>query len=199
MAEASRRAQLASRLIDVARPRAAPSGTAPGMTEPAADRAVTVLYQSHYVALVREATLLVGDFATAEDVVQDSFIALHRAWWRVRDTSSALFYLRRSVINKSRSVLRRRAVADRHPLLPEPALPSAEDSALAVVQLSSVRAALRALPVRQREVLVLRYYADLSETQIAAVMGISRGSVKIHAARARDALRAALADSRLLS
>ena len=169
------------------------------MTEPAADRAVTVLYQSHYVALVREATLLVGDFATAEDVVQDSFIALHRAWWRVRDTSSALFYLRRSVINKSRSVLRRRAVADRHPLLPEPALPSAEDSALAVVQLSSVRTALRALPVRQREVLVLRYYADLSETQIAAVMGISRGSVKIHAARARDALRAALADSRLLS
>ena len=61
--------------MDVARPRAAPSGTAPGMTEPAADRAVTVLYQSHYVALVREATLLVGDFATAEDVVQDSFIA----------------------------------------------------------------------------------------------------------------------------
>ena len=195
MAEASRRAQLASRLIDVARPRAAPSGTAPGMTEPAADRAVTVLYQSHYVALVREATLLVGDFATAEDVVQDSFIALHRAWWRVRDTSSALFYLRRSVINKSRSVLRRRAVADRHPLLPEPALPSAEDSALAVAQLSAVRAALRALPVRQREVLVLRYYADLPETQIAAVMGISRGSVKAHAARARDTLRTALADS----
>jgi RNA polymerase sigma factor (sigma-70 family) len=96
-------------------------------------------------------------------------------------------------------VLRRRAVADRHPFLPEPALPSAEESALAVVQLSSVRTALRALPIRQREVLVLRYYADLSETQIAAVMGISRGSVKIHAARARDALRAALADSRLLS
>jgi len=184
--------------MDVARPRAAPSGIAPGTTERAADHAVTVLYQSHYVALVREATLLVGDFATAEDVVQDCFIALHRAWWRVRDTSSALFYLRRSVINKSRSVLRRRAVADRHPAMPEPALPSAEESALAVVRLSSVRTALRALPVRQREVLVLRYYADLSETQIAAVMGISRGSVKMHAARARDALRAALADAGLL-
>ena len=92
--------------------------------------------------------------------MQDCFIALHRAWWRVRDTSTALFYLRRSVINKSRSVLRRRALA-----------------------------------VRQREVLVLRYYADLSETQIAAVLGISRGSVKVHAARARDTLRAALADS----
>lgn len=197
MAAASRRAHSASRLMDGARPRAAPSGIAPGMTERAADHAVTVLYQSHYAALVREAALLVDDFATAEDVVQDCFIALHRAWWRVRDTSTALFYLRRSVINKSRSVLRRRAVADRHPLLPESALSSAEESALAVVQLSSLRAALRALPVRQREVLVLRYYADLSETQIAAVMGISRGSVKVHAARAKDALRAALADSGL--
>jgi RNA polymerase sigma-70 factor (sigma-E family) len=198
MATPSRRAQLASRLMDGARSRAAPSGVAPGMTERAADHAVTVLYQSHYAALVRMAALLVGDVATAEDVVQDCFIALHRAWWRVRDTSTALFYLRRSVINGSRSVLRRRAVADRHPPLPEPELPSAEESALAVVQLSLVRAALAGLPVRQREVLVLRYYADLSETQIAAVMGISRGSVKAHAARARDALRAALADSGLL-
>jgi RNA polymerase sigma-70 factor (sigma-E family) len=161
----------------------------------AADRAVTVLFRGHYAALVREAALLVGDAATAEDVVQDCFIAVHRAWWRVRDTSTALFYLRRSVINKSRSVLRRRVVADRHPVLPGPPLPSAEDSALAAVQLSSVWAALRALPARQREVLVLRYYADLSETQIAAVLGISRGSVKVHAARGRDALRAALEPS----
>jgi len=160
-----------------------------------ADRAVTVLYQSHYAALVREAALLVGDVATAEDVVQDCFIALHRAWWRVRDHSTALFYLRRSVINKSRSVLRRRVVADRLPLPADRPLPSAEDSALAVAALSAVRAALRALPARQREVLVLRYYADLPETQIAAVLGISRGSVKVHAARARDALRTALADS----
>ena len=167
-----------------------------------ADRAVTVLYQSHYAALVREAALLVGDVATAEDVVQDCFIALHRAWWRVRDHSTALFYLRRSVINKSRSVLRRRVVADRHPPLLAPELPSAEESALAAEQrssvlaaLSAVRAALRALPARQREVLVLRYYADLPETQIAAVLGISKGSVKVHAARARDTLRAALADS----
>src|SRR5215471_6441117 len=199
MAKASRRAQLASRLMDVARPRAAPSGIAPGTTERAADHAVTVLYQSHYVALVREATLLVGDVATAEDVVQDCFIALHRAWWRVRDTGSALFYLRRSVINRSRSVLRRRVVADRHPVLPDPPPPSAEDSALAVVALSAVRAALRALPARQREVLVLRYYADLTETQIAALLGISRGSVKAHAARGKDALRAALEPSALFT
>jgi RNA polymerase sigma-70 factor (sigma-E family) len=195
MTTASRRARLASRLVDGARPGGDAPGAAADSADRAADHAVTVLYQSHYAALVREAALLVGDVATAEDVVQDCFIALHRAWWRVRDTSAALFYLRRSVINRSRSVLRRRAVADRHPPLAEPPLPSAEDSALAVVALSSVRAALRALPVRQREVLVLRYYADLPETQIAAVMGVSRGSVKAHAARARDALRAALTDS----
>jgi len=193
MATATRRARAAAGRADGARA----AGPGAGGTGRAADHAVTVLYHSHYAALVREAALLVGDVATAEDVVQDCFIALHRAWWRVRDTSAALFYLRRSVINKSRSVLRRRVVADRHPVVSEPALPSAEDSALAVVQGSPVRAALGALPVRQREVLVLRYYADLSETQIAAAMGISRGSVKVHAARAKDALRAALADSGL--
>lgn len=164
----------------------------PGLTGQTADEAVTVLYQTHYATLVRTAALLVGDVTTAEDVVQDSFIAIHRAWWRLRDTTSALPYLRRAVINKSRSVLRHRAVADRHPPTAPPELPSAEDSALAAVQRSSVLAALTALPVRQREVVVLRYYADLSEAQIAAALGISRGAVKSHTARAKDCLRAVL-------
>jgi RNA polymerase sigma-70 factor (sigma-E family) len=164
----------------------------PGLTGQTADEAVTVLYQAHYAALVRTAALLVGDVTTAEDVVQDSFIAMHRAWWRLRDTTSALPYLRRTVINKSRSVLRHRAVADRYPPTAPPELPSAEDSALAAVQRSSVLAALTALPVRQREVVLLRYYADLSEAQIAAALGISRGAVKSHTARAKDCLRAVL-------
>jgi RNA polymerase sigma-70 factor (sigma-E family) len=142
--------------------------------------------------LVRAATLLVGDCATAEDVVQDSFIAMHRAWWRLRDTNRALPYLRRAVINGSRSVWRHRAVVDRHPPMPAPALPSAEDSALAVVERSSVLAALSGLPLRQRQAVVLRYYADLSEAQIAAAMGISKGAVKSHVARGRDSLRAVL-------
>jgi len=133
--------------------------------------------------LVRVAALLVGDVAAAEDVVQDSFLAMHRAWWRLRVTSKALPYLRRAVINRSRSVLRHRAVADRHLPLLAPHLPSAEDGALAGMERSSVPAALRARPIRQREVVVLRYYADLSETQIAAAMGISKGAVKTHAAR----------------
>jgi RNA polymerase sigma-70 factor (sigma-E family) len=171
---------------------AAPAAATPDMTAPVPDEAFTVLYHAHYAALVRVAALLVGDGATAEDVVQDSFIALHRAWWRLRDTNSTLSYLRRSVINRSRSVLRHRAVADRHPPMLAPELPSAEDSALAVVQRSSVLAALRTLPFRQREVVVLRYYADLSEAQTATAMGISKGAVKAHTARAKDSLRAML-------
>ena len=159
------------------------------MTGQAADDAVEAMYRAQYRALVRVAALLVGDVATAEDVVQDSFIALHRAWRRLRDPGKALPYLHRSVINHSRSVLRHRAVAGRYPPLPALELPSAEESALAVAQRSAVLAALSALPARQREVLVLRYYADLSEAQIAAAMGISRGSVKSHATRARDSLR----------
>jgi RNA polymerase sigma-70 factor (sigma-E family) len=181
------------RLPAAAPPGAATTGgAAPGVRRQAPDEAVTVMYRAHYAALVRLAALLVGDAATAEDVVQDSFIAMHRAWWRLRDTARALPYLRRSVVNRSRSVLRHRVVADRQFPMLSPALPSAEDSALAVVQRSSVLAALSMLPVRQREVMVLRYYADLSEAQIAAVLGISRGTVKSHIARAKDALRAML-------
>ncbi len=182
-----------SRAVAGAQPGAAgPRAAAPGVMGQAADEAVTVLYHTHRAALVRAAALLVGDVATAEDVVQDSFIAMHRAWWRLRDTSGALPYLRRVVINKSRSVLRHRVVADRHRLVPAPGLPSAEDSALAVVERSAVLAALDALPGRQREVVVLRYYADLSEAQIAAALGISRGAVKSHTSRAKDCLRAVL-------
>jgi RNA polymerase sigma-70 factor (sigma-E family) len=176
-----------------AQPRAvAPGAPAPGVIGQAADEAVTEVYQTHYAALVRAAALLVGDVATAEDVVQDSFIAMHRAWWRLRDTSRALPYLRRSVINRSRSVLRHRAGAGRHPPAPAPALPSAEESALAVAQRSPVLAALSALPSRQREVVVLRYYADLSESDIAAALGISRDAVKSHTARAKGSIRAVL-------
>ncbi len=185
-----------SRAVADAQPRVASSGAAasaaPGVTGQAADEAVTAAYQAHYAMLVRTATMLVGDVATAEDVVQESFIAMHRGWWRLRDTSKVLPYLRRSVINKSRSVLRRRAVADRHLRARTPDLPSAEESALAGEQRSSVLEALSALPSRQREVVILRYYADLSEAEIAEALGISRGAVKSHTARAKGSLRTVL-------
>jgi RNA polymerase sigma-70 factor (sigma-E family) len=157
-----------------------------------ADRAVTALYGTHYRALVRLAALLVRDVATAEEVVQDSFIAMHASWRRLRDTDKALSYLRQAVVNKSRSVLRHRIVVDRNAPKVAPDVPSAEQGAISLLERSAVVEALRKLPVRQREALVLRYYADLSEAEIASVMGISRGAVKSHTARGMSAMRAVL-------
>src|SRR5262245_13084346 len=157
-----------------------------------ADARITALYGAHYRSLVRLATLLVHDIATAEEVVQDSFVALHAGLHRLRDSEKTLSYLRAAVVNRSRSVLRHRVVVDRNAPKPAPDMPSAEHGALALIERSSVIAALRSLPERQREVVVLRFYADLSEAQIAAAMGITRGAVKSHTSRAMSALRSVL-------
>ena len=157
-----------------------------------AARAVTEIYTTHYRSLVRLAVLLVRDVATAEEVVQDSFIAMHGAWRRLRDTEKALSYMRQSVVNRSRSVLRHRMVVDKNAPKPAPDMPSAEQGALSLLERSAVIAALRTLPLRQREALVLKFYADLSEAQIATAMGISRGAVKSHTARGVAALRVVL-------
>lgn len=157
-----------------------------------ADAAITEIYGQHYRSLVRLATLLVHDIATAEEVVQDSFVALHAGLHRLRDSEKTLSYLRAAVVNKSRSVLRHRVVVDRNAPKPPPDMPSAEHGALTLIERSSVVAALRSLPDRQREVVVLRYYGDLSEAQIAAAMGITRGAVKSHTSRAMSALRSVL-------
>jgi RNA polymerase sigma-70 factor (sigma-E family) len=145
-----------------------------------ADRAVTELYETHYRSLVRLAALLVRDIGTAEEVVQDSFVAMHGGWRRLRDSDKALSYLRQAVVNRSRSVLRHRVVVDRNAPAPPPDMPSAEHGAIALFERSAVIAALRTLPARQREALVLRFYADMSEAQIADAMQISRGAVKSH-------------------
>jgi RNA polymerase sigma-70 factor (sigma-E family) len=157
-----------------------------------ANRAVTALYGTYYRSLVRLAALLVRDVATAEEVVQESFIAMQSAWCRLRDTDKALSYLRQSVVNRSRSVLRHRVVVDRNAPKPPPLAPSAEQGAITELERSAVVSALRRLPPRQREALVLRYYMDLSEAQIASAMGISRGAVKSHTARGMSSLRTVL-------
>jgi RNA polymerase sigma-70 factor (sigma-E family) len=157
-----------------------------------ADGAVTALYAAHYRSLVRLAALLVRDTGTAEEVVQESFVAMHARWRLLRDSDQALSYLQRSVVNRSRSVLRHRVVVDRNAPKPPPDMPSAEQGALVLLERSAVVSALRTLSPRQREVVVLRYYGDLSETQIALTMGISTGAVKSHAARAMSSLRSVL-------
>lgn len=156
------------------------------------DELVCTMYGANYQSLVRLAAILLRDAAMAEEVVQDAFVAMHGAWRRLRDPDKALSYLRQSVINRSRSVLRHRAVVDKYPPKPAADAPSAEEAAIALLERSAVIAALRALPARQREALVLRYYADMSEAQIASAMGISRGAVKSHTARGMSALRSVL-------
>ena len=173
--------------------------TSPG-TAPAAagwvDKAVVAIYCKHYGSLVRLAALAVRDIPTAEDVVQDCFIAMHTAHPRLEDGAKSLAHLRQSVVNRSRSVLRHRVVVDRHQPTPGPDIPSAEDSALMRLEhsavVSAVASALTTLAPRQRQVMTLRYFADMSEAQIAAALGISRGAVKSHASRALTSLRPVL-------
>jgi RNA polymerase sigma-70 factor (sigma-E family) len=160
--------------------------------ERGADDAVYALYAEHYKSLVRLAAMLVRDTPTAEEVVQDAFVAMHGGWHRLEDTEKALAYLRQAVVNKSRSVLRHRVVVEKNLQGAPPDMPSAEHGAFAMLERDAVIKALRNLPERQREAIVLRYYADLSEADIAAAMRISRGAVKSHTARGMAALRGAL-------
>jgi RNA polymerase sigma-70 factor (sigma-E family) len=160
-----------------------------------ASEAVTEIYKTHYNQLVRLAVMLVHDVQTAEEVVQDAFAAMHFSWRRLRDTEKALSYLRQTTVNKSRSVLRHRKVVEMHPPKPAPDEQSAEHAALTLIERSTVTSALRALPERQREAIVLRYYGDFSEADIAKAMGISKGAVKSHTARAMAALKSILEES----
>ena len=172
------------------------AGTVPAVTPEALrldpDAAVTVLYTAHYRSLVRLAALLLDDVGASEEVVQDAYVKMHGAWRRIREPEAAVGYLRTTVLNLARSRLRHRQVVQRHPPKPSPDAPSAEYGALNRLERDRVVAALRTLPTRQRECLVLRYYGDLSEAQIAEAMGISRGAVKSHASRGMAALRTVL-------
>jgi RNA polymerase sigma-70 factor (sigma-E family) len=165
--------------------------TAVAADRPAVDDPVTAstvdlpaLYHGHWRYLVRLAVLLVDDLPSAEDVVQDAFVALHRRSGALRDPDAALAYLRASVVNLSRSVLRRRQVARRHLRAAEPeAIAAADADVLLRDEHRATLAAVRALPRHQREVLILRYWSGLSEREIAETLGISAGSVKSAASR----------------
>ena len=159
----------------------------------AADDAVTALYAAHYGSLVRLAALLArGDKAVAEEVVQDSFVAMHSVWRQLGNSDRAVPYLLRAVVNRSRSVWRQGLVVDRDALPPSPGPPGAEPGAIALLERSAVVAALLGLSPPQREALVLRYYWDLPDAQIASAMQVSVSAVKVHLARARSALHRVL-------
>jgi DNA-directed RNA polymerase specialized sigma24 family protein len=149
-----------------------------GWLAPDADSAVTVLYEMHYRPLVRIAALLLADAAIAEQIVQDAFVALHSAWPGLPGGYSASAYLYRSVVSAARAASEQ-----------DEGEPPRAGHELGPVALMS---ALRALPARQREVVVLRYFACLSQAQIAAAVGVTPGTVGALAIKAMTALEAAL-------
>ena len=159
--------------------------------------AVAALFVGHHRRLVGLAALLVDDRQTAEDVVQEAFAGLQRHWRGLRDPDAAVAYLNRAVVNGSRDTLRRRRRAGTAVLQLVPRseeLASAEHDAVAHQDADRLWAAVTALPTRQRQVLVLRYYLDQSESEIAETLRVSRGSVKRHASRGIAALARAWED-----
>jgi RNA polymerase sigma-70 factor (sigma-E family) len=161
-----------------------------GHSEPQASSraAVTEIFHHHYRRLVGLAGLMVDDRESAEEVVQDAFEELYRRWDRLRDPQAAVGYLNRSVVNGSRSRLRRRMTERAYDLPAAGSAPSAESVGIDHHERDELVDAVRRLPRRQREVVVLRYFLDLSEDQIAEWLGISKGSVKRHAFRATETL-----------
>jgi RNA polymerase sigma-70 factor (sigma-E family) len=161
-------------------------GLAPPRTvAPAAQ--VTMLYEAHATGLVRLAMIMLGDQHAAEDVVQDAFLGLYRRWDALADPARALTYVRSSVLNGCRDALRKRSRSARV-LLIEPDAESAEARVLVGEEHRAVAAALRRLPARQRETLLLRYCLDLPEEEVAQAMKITRGTVKAAASRGLAAL-----------
>jgi RNA polymerase sigma-70 factor (sigma-E family) len=152
-------------------------------------------FRAHRAELVRLAAFILTDWGAAEDVVQDVFVRMHAGHGgiaRLEDRDSVLPYLHRAVVNGCRSALRRQRLIRRHAEQSLCPAPTAEEAALVSDERRQILTALAALPRRRREVLVLRYYLDLSEAEIAATLGVSAGTVKSTAARGLAELARAL-------
>jgi RNA polymerase sigma-70 factor (sigma-E family) len=156
---------------------------------------VEELCRAQWKPMVRLAYLLCGDREGAEDIVQDAFVALGRRWDGLRSADAAAAYLRTVVVNGTRSAMRRRMTARRllHPIRDE-RVEAAESTAVRNDERRRVLDLIRALPRRQREVIVLRYWAGLSEAETATTLGVSAGTVKSAAARARKAIQTSMED-----
>jgi RNA polymerase sigma-70 factor (sigma-E family) len=165
-----------------------PAAAGPQHRQTADDDLIATLFCAHGLALIRLAMLLVGDRASAEDVVQDAFLGLHRALPGLRDKDKALAYLRASVLNGCRSLQRARRRAWLRRVEHDPPVWSAESAVMAQEDRRAVLAAVARLPARAREVLALRYYLDLPHQEIAAILGISRGTVSSTVSRGLAAL-----------
>jgi RNA polymerase sigma-70 factor (sigma-E family) len=182
------------RLTRLSRSRSRPGG----LDRLDADTGVEQLFRSHRLGMVRLAVLLVDDRETAEDVTQDAFTSLHRRWDSLDSQDAAVAYLRTCVINAARSILRRRRTVRQNPQ-PDTAratVDGADAPALLAEEHRAVLTAIRSLPDRQREVIMLRYWSELTEREIAAILGISVGGVKSSASRGRSAIASQLGGGR---
>jgi RNA polymerase sigma-70 factor (sigma-E family) len=144
-------------------------------------------------ALIRFAYLLVDDAHLAEDLVQEALVRVHRRWLHIEHSSNPEPYVRTTIVRLALNWRRRRSsgeVALPHlPDRPDPKQPDNE-----VVERDAIWPMLSALPVMQRAVLVLRYYEDLADADIAAILGCSPATVRVHAFKALNRLRSGLAD-----
>jgi RNA polymerase sigma-70 factor (sigma-E family) len=158
--------------------------------EPGAEAVLTELYRAHALRLIRLGYVMLGDRQAAEDVVQDAFAGLYRRWGGLTDHAKALHYLRSSVLNGCRTAIKRhRPVLDLVDV--DPVVTSAETAETAVLAGEQQRAlmnAIRQLPIRQREALVLRFYLDEPDAEIARLMGIRESTVRSTTHRALAAL-----------
>lgn len=159
-----------------------------------ADELVVRLFREEGSSLVRLARLFVDDRNAAEDLVQEAFIRLARSAPDIRDVTRAAAYLRSIVLNLARDHNRRGLVSLRHHLPFDDRRASVEDEIDVRDDQRMVLEALRDLPYRQRDCLVLRYYHELGIDGIAETLGVSRNSVKTHLQRGLAALERRLAD-----
>lgn len=149
----------------------------------AAPASVEGIYRSEYSALVRMAATVTQNLEDAQDVVQDAFVGLQRNWSRLTDRNLILGYLRVSVLNGARSLFRRRATAYRHPFLDSDVAPGADAPVLLRDEYRLVVMAVRKLPRRQFLCVALRYWADMADAEIAAVLGVSQVAVRSNVSR----------------
>jgi RNA polymerase sigma-70 factor (sigma-E family) len=171
-------------------------GVNPLMQAREPDQQITALYQAHALGFVKLAVLMTGDQPAAEDIVQDAFLGLHRRWATLVDQDKALSYVRSCVLNGCRQLHRVRYRREGIVLDPPADAESAEDLAILGEANRAVLAAIRRLPPRQREAVVLRYYLDMTEEQAAQAMGVSRGTVKSATSRGIAALARMLEETK---
>lgn len=169
-----------------------------GSPDPAGegDLDLDALYQSSYHEMVRLARQFVDDVESAQDVVHDAFLGLHRNRHKLESPGNAKAYLRTAVVNQSRSALRRRRTAREYAATVEPDVgPGSDEPVIIADEHAQVLKHLDELPERMRQVLVLRYWQGLSEAEIAVTLGIRQGTVKSQASRGMAKLAEAMRSS----